>query len=460
MAKKFVTAHNIPVVALAAKLTIRTGSGVLEATDGYPQCPVLVRGRQLFADFIVLDMPSFEAVFGLDWLGTFHASIDCRERKIVFAMPNHPKFELQSGHSSLERIQYRIQRKDKCTYSALYRDFSRPDLLQEYADVFDEDMEFPPEREVEFVIEVEPGTQPISRPPHRMAPSELKELRTQLDELTVKGYIRPSVSPWGAPILFVKKKDGSMRLCVDYRELNKVTIKNKYPLPRIDDTFDQLRGAKVFSKLDLRSGYHQIRVRKEDIPKTAFRTRYGHYEFLVMPFGVTNAPATFMNFMNRVFYDFLDKSVVIFIDDILVFSKDEEEHTNHLRQVLDVLREKKLYAKLSKCEFWLKEIAFLGHIVSGEGIKVDPEKVAAVKDWPVPTSVTEIRSFLGLAGYYRRFIKDFSKLAGPMTQLTRKDVDFVWSAECERAFVELKKSPHHCSSSDNPRSIRWMGNPL
>ena len=211
----------------------------------------------------------------------------------------------------------------------------------------------PPEREVEFAIELERGTAPISKAPYRMAPAELAELKKQLEELLEKGYIRPSVSPWGSPVLFVKKKDGSMRLCIDYRQLNKVTIKNRYPLPRIDDLLDQLVGASVFSKIDLRSGYHQLRVRAEDVSKTAFRTRYGHYEFLVMPFGLTNAPAVFMDYMNRIFRPYLDKFVVVFIDDILIYSKSHEEHKEHLEIVLRVLKDHRLYAKLSKCGFWL-----------------------------------------------------------------------------------------------------------
>jgi hypothetical protein len=240
-----------------------------------------------------------------------------------------------------------------------------------------------------------------------MAHIELAELKIQLQELLDKGFIRPSNSPWGAPVLFVKKKDGTFRLCIDYRQLNKVTVKNKYPLPRIDDLFDQLKGARVFSKIDLRSGYHQLRIREQDIQKTAFRTRYGHYEFLVMPFGLTNAPAVFMDLMNRVFRFYLDKCVVVFIDDILVYSSSYLEHEKHLRKVLEILRENKLYAKLDKCEFWLKEVIFLGHVISAGGICVDPGKVEAVLKWEKPTTVTEIRSFLGLAGIIEGLSKGF-----------------------------------------------------
>ena len=205
-----------------------------------------------------------------------------------------------------------------------------------------------------------------------MAPLELQELKKQLQELLDKGYIRPSVSPWGAPVLFVRKKDGTLRLCIDYRKLNQVTVKNKYPLPRVDDLFDQLQGAQVFSKIDLRSSYHQLKIAEDDVPKTAFRTRYGHYKFLVMPFGLTNALAAFMALMNRVFQPYLDRFVIVFIDDILVYSQSAEEHTEHLRTVLQTLQNRKLYAKFSKCEFWLDHVAFLGHVISARGIEVDP----------------------------------------------------------------------------------------
>ena len=271
-----------------------------------------------------------------------------------------------------------------------------------------------------------------------MPPNELAELKVQLQDLLDKGFIRPSSSPWGCPALFVKKKDNSLRLCVDYRPLNAVTIKNKYPLPRIDILFDQLAGAKVFSKIDLRSGYHQIKIKPCDIPKTAFSTRYGLYEYLVMSFGLTNAPAYFMYLMNSVFMPELDKFVVVFIDDILIYSKNEEDHAEHLRIVLQRLRDHHLYAKFSKCEFWLDSVKFLGHTISSDGISVDPTKVQEVMDWESPISVHQIRSFLGLAGYYRRFITDFSRIAKPMTELLKKGVKFVWNDKCEEAFQTLK----------------------
>ncbi|GKB65308.1 putative reverse transcriptase domain-containing protein [Tanacetum coccineum] len=222
---------------------------------------------------------------------------------------------------------------------------------------------------------------PVAKSPYRLAPSEMQELSEQLQELQDNGFIRPSHSPWGTPMLFVKKKDGSMRMCIDYHELNKLTIKNRYPLPRIDDLFDQLQGARYFSKIDL-------------------WTRYGNFEFTVMPFGLTNAPAVFMDLMNRVYKPYLDKFVIIFIDDILIYLKTKEDHEVHLKLVLELLRQERLNAKFTKCEFWLQEVHFLGHVINHNDIYVDPSKIEAVKNWKAPTTPSEIRSFLGLAGYY------------------------------------------------------------
>ncbi|KAL9249412.1 Transposon Ty3-G Gag-Pol polyprotein-like protein [Drosera capensis] len=225
-------------------------------------------------------------------------------------------------------------------------------VVRDYPDIFPDELPgLPPTRELNFSIEVVPGAAPISKAPYRMAPAELKELKSQLEELLEKGYIRPSVSPWGAPLLFVKKKDGSMRLCIDYRELKKITIKNRYPLPWIDDLFDQLQGGSMYYNIDLRLGYHQLCIKADDISKTAFRTRYGHHEFVVMAFGFTNAPVVFMDLMNRVFKPYLDCFVVMFIDDMLVYSRDHWEHEEHLRTTLKALRENELYAKFKKFEF-------------------------------------------------------------------------------------------------------------
>ncbi|KAA0051066.1 pol protein [Cucumis melo var. makuwa] len=252
-----------------------------------------------------------------------------------------------------------------------------------------------------------------------MAPAELKELKVQLKKLLDKGFIRSSVSPSSALVLFVKKKDGSMHLCIDYRELNKVNVKNKYPLPKIDDLFDQLQGATVFSKIELRSGYHRLRIKDSDIPKIAFRSRYGHYDFIVMSFGLTKAPVVFMDLMNKVFKDFLDTFMIVFIDDILVYSKTEAEHEELLCMVLETLRTNKLYAKFSK------------------------SKIEGVISWPRPSTVSEVHSFIGLAGYYRRFVEDFSGIATALTQLTRKGAPFVWSKQGKVVAYDSRQLKSH-----------------
>jgi hypothetical protein len=367
----------------------------------------------------------------MNWLTQHQVVLDIATRMIEIHSP-------ASGHTTLYLP--KVEGTNPCSYAAVTIQLEDIPVVCEYPDAFPNDLSgMPPDRDVEFVIELQPGTAPTSKRPYRMLPKELAELKVQLQELLDKGYIRPSSSPWGSPALFVKKKDGSLRMCVDYHPLNAVTIKNKYLLPRIDALFDQLAGAKVFSKIDLRSGYHQIKIRASDIPKTAFSTRYGLYEFLVMSFGLTNAPAYFMYLMNSVFMNELDKFVVVFINDIIIYSKSKAEHANHLRIVLKRLRDHKLYDKFSKCEVWLDSVKFLGHTISKDGISVDPSKVQEVMDWKPPKSVHQIRSFLGLAGYSRRFILDFSRIAKPMTELLKKGVKFVWSEECDQALHTLRK---------------------
>ncbi|GMJ13693.1 hypothetical protein HRI_005038600 [Hibiscus trionum] len=399
-------------------------------------CPLKIQGIPFPANLMVLPFNEFDLILGLDWLAEHQAWVDCSKKKLYLR---------GLGRESITLMKSKCQSSLMCALEST-KELKPEDIpiIRDFPDVFPEELPgLPPVREVEFGIEVQPGTTPISIAPYRMAPMELKELKAQIQDLESKGFIRPSSSPWGAPVLFVKKKDGSMRLCIDYRQLNKVTIKNKYPLPRIDDLFDQLKGASVFSKIDLRSGYYQMLVKEPDVSKTAFRTRYGHYEFLVMPFGLTNAPAAFMDLMNRIFRPYLDKFVVVFIDDILIYSKDSVTHEEHLRIVLQTLREKQLYAKFSKCEFWLTEVSFLGHVISSAGIQVDPKKIQAILEWIPPKNVGEIRSFLGLAGYYRRFVKGFSLIASPLTKLLRKDIPFMWTVDQQRSFDQLKQILTH-----------------
>ena len=326
------------------------------------------------------------SVLGTHQLSRHRATLDCYKKEVKLNRPRkmEVKFmgisrELSSSMISAMAAQ-RMLRKGFHGYLAYVVETGKEGtildeipVVREFPDVFPDDIAgLPPEREVVFTIDLIPGTEPISIPPYRMAPAELRELKAQLEELLSKGFIIPSISPWGALVLFVKKKDGSLRLCINYRKLNRVTIHNQYPLPRIDELFDQLQGSRVYSKIDLRSGYHQLRVQENDVLKTAFRTRYGHYEFLVMPFELTNAPAAFIDLMNRVFQLYLDRFVIVFIDDILVYSGSSEEHSEHLRIVLQTLRERQLYAKLSKCQFWLDKVEFLGHVILAKGVSVDP----------------------------------------------------------------------------------------
>lgn len=383
-------------------------------------CTIILQDKPFSIDLMHIPLGSFDAVIGMDWLSRHHARILCDEKTIH--IPLHDETLIVYG--DLNKTRYGIisyirvvkYMNEGCQAFMVHvtedkskeRRLEDVPVVSEFPEVFPEDLPgLPPERQVEFQIELVPGAAPVAKAPYRLAPSELKELSEQLKEFSDKGFIRPSSLPWGAPFLFVKKKDGLFRMCIDYRELNKLTVKNRYPLPRIDDLFDQLQGSSVYSKINLRSGYHQLRVREEDILKTAFRTRYGHFEFRITPFGLTNAPAVFMDLMNRVCKPYLDKFLIVFIDDILIYSRDEKEHTEHLRTILELLKKERLYAKFPKCDFWIHTVQFLGHIVNSQGIHVDPAKIEAVKYWASPTNPTEIRQFLGLVGYYRRFIEGF-----------------------------------------------------
>ena len=316
-------------------------------------------------------------------------------------------------------------------------------IHKEFGDIFLDGLPpgNPPSRKVEHEIPLYPNLPPPFKGIFRLSQAELQELRTQLQQLLKDGKISPSTSPYGAPVLFVKKKDGSLRMCIDYRALNSQTVKNRYALPRIDELFDRLHGAKVFSKIDLTSGYWQIAIAAEDRPKTAFRTRYGHYEFNVMPFGLTNAPATFQTLMNDIFRDMLDICVIVYMDDILVYSKTPEEHEQHLRQVLQRLREHQLYAKPSKCTLFTDTIDYLGHLVTPEGIKPNPALVEAIVKYPRPETLKSLQSFLGMTNYYRKFVKDYSKRAIPLTQALQNASNsrpIIWNPEMEGAFQDLK----------------------
>ncbi|GJU22291.1 putative reverse transcriptase domain-containing protein [Tanacetum coccineum] len=336
-------------------------------------CTLGLLGHPFDIDLMPVELGSFDVIIGMDWLAKYHALIVCDEKVVRIPYGNEVliiRGDSCDGGSKLNIISCTKTQKyiekgcqvylaqvtsKKAEDKSEERRLEDVPIVREFPEVFPEDL---------------PGAAPVARAPYRLAPAEMQELSTQLQELSDRGFIRPSSSPWGAPVLFVKKKDGSFRMCIDYRELNKLTMKNQYPLPRINDLFDQLQGSRVYSKIDLRSGYHQLRVREEDISKTTFRTRYGHYEFQVMPFGLTNAPAVFMDLMNRVCKPYLDRFVIVFIDDILIYSKSRKEHEGHLKLILNLLKKEELYAKFSKCEFWLSKVQFLGHVIDSEGLGV------------------------------------------------------------------------------------------
>ncbi|GJY87670.1 putative reverse transcriptase domain-containing protein [Tanacetum coccineum] len=371
-------------------------------------------------DLMPIELGTFDVIIGMDWLVKHDDVIVCGEKVVRIPYRNKTLIvEGEKGASHLKVIscikahKY-IERGCHLFLAHIMEKKSKEKrmedvlVIHDFPKVFPEELPgLPPPRQVEFRIDLVPGAAPVTRAPYILAPSEMKELSIQLQELLKKGFIRPSSSSWGALVLFVKKKDGSLRMCIDYRELNKLTVKNRYPLSRIDDLFDQL-------------------------------TQYGHFEFQVMPFGLTSAPAMFMDLMNRVCKPYLDKFVIVFIDDILVYSKDEEEHGKHLKIVLELLKKERLYAKFSKCDFWLDSVQFLGHVIDRSGVHVDPAKIEAIKSWAAPTTPTEVRKFLGLAGYYRRFIEGFSLISKPLTKLTHKNKKYKWEKEEEEAFSDVK----------------------
>ncbi|GBG59838.1 hypothetical protein CBR_g66641 [Chara braunii] len=409
---------------------------------------------------LVEDSLPFDIVLGMDWGEAVGATLhlkehECRLPSSAGEAKTARLFHVSGVENSLAHCCLcapafaRLVKKEKLeeqVFVAYVRPVTEPTeekpmdpaiakLLEEFKDLTEPPTGTVP-RPIQHRIEIEPGSRTPKGVVYRMSPQELEELRKQLDELLEKGWIRPNSSPFGAPVLFVPKKEGELRMCIDYRGLNAITVKNVEPLPRIEDLLDRVQGAKYFSKIDLRSGYHQIEVHPDDQYKTAFRTRYRHYEFIVMPFGLTNAPTTFQRCMNDLFRPWLDRFVVVYLYDILVFSRTLQEHQGHLRQVLEKLREANFKINAKKCDWEKTQVLYLGHVLDGDGVKPEDSKIAAIRDWPTPRTLTELRSFLGLANYYRKFVRNFSTIVAPL----RKETIWKWDKDCTSAMKKLKQA--------------------
>jgi len=471
ISEDFVKHYSLPTTSIA-RVSVTVANGIKSYIDQALVDFELTLGN--FNDkiisayvFPIKSDANYDLILGLPWLFNINPHIDWKTR-IITITANNQRYLLKPINLSKQIIKKNVidtigcadnflinaKQLSRCkqiylvtikitsncsTDTATSTNKQINKLIEEFNDLFPNDLtELPPKRNIDHEIKIIENTTPPSQQPFRMSQPELAELKHQLEILLEKGFIRPSKSPYAAPVLFAKKKDGTLRMCVDYRALNKITIKNKYPIPRIDEMLDQLNGAKIFSRLDLKSGYHQIRIKDDDIEKTAFRTLYGSFEFIVLPFGLTNAPPTFMRLMNSIFHKYLDDFVIIYLDDILIYSINEQEHLTHIKLVLQLLRDNHLYVNKEKCEFSVDQIEFVGHIVTANGIKADANKVIAIKNWPIPQTPTSVRSFLGAAGFYRRFIPNFSEIAAPLTDLTRDNYKFEWTNKQHTAFVTLK----------------------
>jgi hypothetical protein len=482
---KYVRRKRLRTTALDTPTPIFLGDGTELQGEAVVHAQLSIGEFAASHTFLVVPHGSHDAFLGLDWMQQHKAVVSIPSRVVYVPLDDRtlrlPCAPIKHTESAplLSALQFKRAARKRCAIFLAHvrvRDttgvppkkpakdgdfpYRLSRLLNKFMDRFPKELPpRDPDRSrslgVEHKIDLVPGSTPPSRALYRLSPDEQDEMTRQLASFIEKGFVRPSVSPFGAPVLFVRKKDGSLRMCVDYRALNSITIKNKYPLPYIEDLLDRAQGCTIFSKMDLRQGYYQVPVAEGDIHKTAFRTRFGHFEWTVLPFGLTNAPATFMGMMNHIFRPYLDQFVVIYLDDLLIFSKSPEKHLEHLELVLSLLREHGLYAALEKCSFGVPEVDFLGHVLSAEGVRVDPTKVTAITNWPIPSSATDVRSFLGLANYYRRFIRSFGGIAAPLTELTKHKVAFRWTEKHQSSFEQLKRSLAnapvlHASDPDRP----------
>ncbi|KAJ4807690.1 polyprotein [Rhynchospora pubera] len=446
-------------------MIVKTANGSKLLSD--KRCDALkfqLQAHEFVGDFRVLEVQGYDLVLGMDWIARMGPVVIDVFKGLVQLTKEGKKIQLQVKKEMAEvtlltsnvNVTQELQKGSEVIFAQLFitqvgTSSSSPlkqqlniplelqSVLSKFSSVFADPITLPPHRVLDHQIPLKHGAEPVNLRPYRFSHFQKLEIEKIVEELLQTGYIRPSTSPFASPILLVKKKDQTWRLCVDYRKLNEATIKNKFPIPIIDDLLDELKGASIFSKLDLKSGYHQIRMHDSDIPKTAFRTHLGHYEFTVMPFGLTNAPATFQALMNSIFKPHLRKFILVFFDDILVYSKSMSDHKQHLAVALNLLQEHHLFVKLSKCEIGTPQVEYLGHIISEEGVATDPSKVEAMVSWPVPKTVRQLRGFLGLTGYYRKFVQHYGVISRPLTDLLKKD-SFKWNDQAQLAFDNLKSA--------------------
>jgi hypothetical protein len=433
--------------------------GLLKCTHEVEAVDWLIQGTQFKTSFKILPIKCYDAILGMDWLETLSPitvhwakkwfSFTYQGKKVrIQGLQDGGTCHLLSGDQLLA-----LQKQDEIWCAVLVYNILdeltsagasvTPEIqrmLEQYKELFEEPKGLPPNRNMTHKIPLLQGAQPFRLRPYRYTPAQKDEIEKQVAKLLQDQLIQVSTSPFASPILLVKKKTGEWRLCVDFRKLNAYTIKNKFPFPIIEELFEELLGAKWFTTLDLRFGFHQILVDKEDQYKIAFQTHFGLFEYKVMPYDLTGAPATFQAIMNHILALLLRKCVVVFIDDILIYSKSYDEHVQNVHMVFDLLREHQFKVRLSKCSFAQQQLKYIGHIISAEGVGTDPEKIKDVQDWPVPTTVKEVRGFLGLAGYYRRFVKNFGIIAKPLTELLKKGKVFAWTSAAEQSFQALKSA--------------------
>ncbi|KAJ4812719.1 polyprotein [Rhynchospora pubera] len=451
--ERWPVSHTTPL-----NVRIANGTAMTTSTKCDSFCFTL-QHHQLSGSVRLLNIQGYDVILGMDWLSLHGPMMIDWETGKVHLHKDGEEFQLtvQQEMAEIKLCQSILQPlkeaskgqllvvaqvstlKEEIVSTQVEIHPQLQPIMAKFNHVFQEPVQLPPQRSIDHKIPLLPDSKPISIRPYRYSYFQKLEIERIIEELISQSFIRQSSSPYSSPVLLVKKKDNSWRLCIDYRQLNAMTVKNKYPIPIIDDLLDELKGAVYFSKIDLRSGYHQIRMKEEDVFKTAFRTHHGHYEFVVMPFGLTNAPATFQSLMNGLFQPYARKFILVFFDDILIYSKSIEDHVDHVSAALQILADNGLYAKLSKCAFGVQQIEYLGHIISAQGVSTDPTKVDAMVNWPVPKTVKELRGFLGLTGYYRKFIKDYGTISKPLTDLTKKNA-FYWSDKSQIAFDQLKKA--------------------